>query len=194
MRTDTKIINRFLAAILALMIIIAIIPINVISASAATEDFPDDFTITVKDSTGKMIDGADIDYSVKVDGEEQSADIVSTEKGIAVINDMDTLDFSSDETVVTFDAVVSKMGYENATVDNEIITEPDGNIDIVLTEKETVKITFSVKDSVDDSPVTDANISIQGYNSVNGKIINGVFDTDLYKGELYSVNITKKGY
>lgn len=194
MRTDTKIINRFLAAILALMIIIAIIPINVISASAATEDFPDDFTITVKDSTGKMIDGADIDYSVKVDGEEQSADIVSTEKGIAVIKDMDTLDFSSDETVVTFDAVVSKMGYENTTVDNEIITEPDGNIDIVLTEKETVKVTFSVKDSVDDSPVTDANISIQGYNSVNGKIINGVFDTDLYKGELYSVNITKKGY
>ena len=194
MRTDTKIINRFLAAILALMIIIAMIPINVISASAATEDFPDNFTITVKDSKGQMIDGADIDYSVKVDGEEQLTDIVSTEKGIAVIKDMDTLDVSNDETVVTFDAVVSKKGYEKTTVDNEIITEPDGNIDILLTEKETVKITFSVKDTVDDSPVADANISIEGYNSVNGKTINGVFATDLYKNELYSVNITKKGY
>ncbi|MGN0316849.1 MAG: hypothetical protein ACI4E1_02825 [Lachnospira sp.] len=194
MRKGAKIQNRFIAAILALIIVFAMIPINAISVFAATEDFPEKFTITVKDSEGNMIDAANVVYSVKVDEVEQFSDNVKTDNGIAVIENMDTIDMSNPDTVITLSAVVSKVGYDDENVVDEVITEPDGNIDVTLIEKEIVSVSVSVKDSLNGALVTNADVSITGYCSVSGKTINGVFEANLYKGETYSVEVTKKGY
>lgn len=194
MRKSTRIQNRFLAAILALMIIIAMVPVNVISASAATEKYPDDFTITVKDSKGKAVDEATVKYSVKINGTEELSETVTTDKGIAVVKDIDTIYTTDSETVITLSATVSKIGYEDERVVDEVITEVNDNIDVILTEKDLVNISILVKDNADDSPINDASVSISGYTSVSGTTTNGVFKTNLYKDETYSISVTKKGY
>lgn len=194
MSKSTGIQNRLLAVILTLMIVIAMIPINVIPVNAATEDYPDDFTITVKDSKGQKVDEANVDYSVKVNGEKKLSGKISSEKGIAIIEKMDTLDIDNEENTVTVDAVVTKKGYEKSTVTDKPVTEANGNLDVVLNAKETVEVSFSVKDSEEENPVSDVDISINGYDTVTGKTHNGLFKTNLYKGETYSLTASKKGY
>ena len=196
MSTVTRVRNRVLAVLLTIMMIIAMIPVNMISASAATEDHQDVFTVTVKDSEKAVIDKVDIDYSVKVDGEEKLKDKVTTgTDGVAEIKDLDTLELSVDPvSEVTLDAEISKIGYEKVKLENEKIEDIKGNIDVELTAKETVTINISVNDSVSEAPVSDADIKIDGYHSLTGKSKNGTFEAVLYKGESYSLQATKKGY
>ncbi|MBQ9247983.1 MAG: hypothetical protein IJ171_05285, partial [Ruminococcus sp.] len=125
MSTVTRVRNRVLAVLLTIMMIIAMIPVNMISASAATEDHQDVFTVTVKDSEKAVIDKVDIDYSVKVDGEEKLKDKVTTgTDGVAEIKDLDTLELSVDPvSEVTLDAEISKIGYEKVKLENEKIED-----------------------------------------------------------------------
>ena len=92
MRTGLRVQNRVLAAIIALMMIIVMIPINVITVGAATEDHPDVFTITVKNAKDELIDKATVEYSVKVNDSVQLSDKTETEAGIAVVKNLETLD------------------------------------------------------------------------------------------------------
>ncbi|NLA43833.1 hypothetical protein GX865_06875, partial [Candidatus Saccharibacteria bacterium] len=65
-----QITDRVLAVVLSLLIILATIPIRVQSVEAATETYPDDYTVTVvkdKDlSTEEPIEGASVWYTVEV--------------------------------------------------------------------------------------------------------------------------------
>lgn len=194
MSTKTSFKDRFFAALLSFMLIVSMIPLNAITAFAATTEYPDSFTVTVKDTGDTMIDGASIDYSIKVDGTEQSSSSTTTVDGVAVIAEMAGIDMSDPSVVVTFSATVSKIGYNDATITDEVVTEINGNVDVVLNEKETVNITISVKDSVEDTAVNDAAIAITGYTSSNGTTANGSFVAELYKDETYNIAVTKKGY
>ena len=194
MSTKTSFKDRFFAALLSFMLIVSMIPLNAITAFAATEEYPDSFTVTVKDTGDTMIDGASIDYSIKVDGAEQANGSATTVAGVAVIAEMAGIDMSDPSVVVTFSATVSKIGYDDATVTDEVVTEINGNVDVVLNEKETVNITISVKDSVENTAVNDADVAITGYTSSNGTTANGVFVAELYKDETYTISVTKKGY
>lgn len=200
MRTETRIHKRFLAVILTLLVIIAMIPANVISVSAATEDQVDAFTIFVKDSDEQAIEKATVKYSFKVDGVESlGGEIETDEKGIAAIKaeDMKSLQesISNPDVAVTLDAEVSKIGYDDKTVNDETVTDVKGNVDIELVKKETVKISITVKDSVSEKAVSDAAISITGYNAYSGKTSGkGVFEAELYVNEKYYLEVSKKGY
>ena len=68
MSTKTSFKDRFFAALLSFMLIVSMIPLNAITAYAATEDYPENFTVTVKDSGDNAIAEATINYSIKVDG------------------------------------------------------------------------------------------------------------------------------
>lgn len=194
MRTGLRVQNRVLAAILALMMIIVMIPINVITVGAATEDHPDVFTITVKNAKDELIDKATVEYSVKVNDSVQLSDKTETEAGIAVVKNLETLDLSNPETAVSIDVIAYKTGFEKTTVENATVTDIKGNLDVKLTEKETVKISVSVTDSVNKKPISDADVEINGYHTVKEKTKNGKFEVPLYKNEKYSFAVTKNGY
>lgn len=194
MKTGLKVQNRVLAAILALMMIIVMIPINVITVGAATEEHSDVFTITVKNAKDELIDKATVEYSVKVNGSVQLSDKTETEAGIAVVKSMETLDLSNPKTVVTIDVIAYKTGFDKTTVENATVTDIKGNLDVKLTEKETVKISVSVTDSVNKKPISDADVEINGCQTVKGKTQNGKFEVSLYKNEKYSFAVMKNGY
>ena len=194
MRKETRIHNRLLAVILTLLMIIAMFPAGVISASAATEGHPDEFTITVKDSEGNPIEGAKIEYTVNKD-EENKKETATGSDGVAVIDELKDRDFPGPgDPQETLDAVVSKLGYDDYTIDEEL-TETNGNIDVVMTAKDIVTVTIKVSDSVEESSISDADVKIDGYHTVEGKTdSSGEFEAALYINEPYSISVEKKGY
>lgn len=123
-----QITDRVLAVVLSLLIILATIPIRVQSVEAATETYPDDYTVTVvkdKDlSTEEPIEGASVWYTVEVsqDGgvtwdmtvEESVTPDETDASGTVVISGVasEEGDFVADQTQVKIIYRISKDGYD----------------------------------------------------------------------------------
>ncbi|MDD4095327.1 MAG: Ig-like domain-containing protein, partial [Oscillospiraceae bacterium] len=120
--------DRVLAVLLSLLIILATIPIRVQSVEAATETYPDDYTVTVvkdKDlSTEEPIEGASVWYTVEVsqDGgvtwvmtvEESVTPDETDASGTVVISGVasEEGDFVADLTQVKITYRISMGGYD----------------------------------------------------------------------------------
>ena len=58
-RTRVKLRDRFLAALLSVLMIVAMIPVTTLQAFAATTEYPDAYTVTVTDGENS-IEGAQV--------------------------------------------------------------------------------------------------------------------------------------
>ena len=68
-RTRVKLRDRFLAALLSVLMIFAMIPVTTLQAFAATTEYPDAYTVTVKDEEGVAVESATVNvYANMSDG------------------------------------------------------------------------------------------------------------------------------
>ena len=167
----TRKTDRFLAILLTFMMVIGMLPVSVY---AGPIEFPNNFTVTVKDENGTPVSGAAVTYTLRVDGEEKLSD-QSTEptnsNGIAAI---DLSEYEENITAgnVTISVTVSKDPFfEDKTVQNEAVTDATGNIDIKLSSR-TVTVTGTVNDH-ENNPVDGAAVEFSGAEMVNPVIYTG---------------------
>lgn len=161
----TRKTDRFLAILLTFMMVIGMLPVSVY---AGPTEFPDKFTVTVKDENDTPVYGAAVTYTLKVDGEEKLSD-QSTEStnsdGIAAI-DLSVYEENITAGTVTISVTVSKDPFfEDATVQDEAVTDATGNIDITLLSR-TVTVTGTVNDH-ENNPVDGAAVEFSGAEMVN---------------------------
>ena len=156
----TRKTDRFLAILLTFMMVIGMLPVSVYAGSI---EFPNNFTVTVKDENGTPVSGAAVTYTLKVDGEEKLSD-QSTEptnsNGVAAI-DLSVYEENITAGTVTISVTVSKDPFfEDATVQDEAVTDATGNIDITLLSR-TVTVTGTVNDH-ENNPVDGAAVEFSG--------------------------------
>lgn len=156
--------ERFLAILLTLVMVIGMLPI---SAYASSTDFPDKFTVTVKDSEGTPVADAKVTYTLKVDGEakvsDQETDNPTNSNG-AVAIDLSAYeaDISGDSNVtITVTASKEPLFTEKTETDKTVSSITD-NIDITLTGR-TVTVTGTVNDH-EGAAVDGATVAFSGDN------------------------------
>lgn len=141
----TKVMDRFLSVLLALVMVIGMLPVTVFASAA---DYEGQYVITVKEQGGSAISEATIAYQIKVDGSQQTTGNVTTDAdGTAGIdlNEYQT-QIDGDQTV-TIAYTVTKSGYTTAS--GEITVESvDGTSDIQMQKEaepaEQVTVTVTV--------------------------------------------------
>lgn len=130
----TTFLNRVLAAILSLLMVITLIPLSSITTSAATENHPDYITITVRDKEGTPIPEASVEFVidsvVKGNGYITSpADLMTDEYGCVEV--MPSTDYVADDLTIT--ATITKDGYkENTLISGAAIDAADKNFEVEL--------------------------------------------------------------
>lgn len=62
MSKTKKSFDRILALLLSVMMVLAMIPVSTLTAFAATAEHPDSFTVSVKDTQGNPIEGANVQF------------------------------------------------------------------------------------------------------------------------------------
>lgn len=173
----TRIRDRVLAALLAVILLVGITPMATISVNAATVTNPDDFTITVKDNAASpsLVDGATVDYEIKLNGVSVKNGSLSTSDGEVAITDMadyiTEIEGGIDEVTISYE--VSKIDYVTANDDDVVVTDYKGNIDVTLPK-------VQVNVSVSASPVAGGTVTLNG---------SATTSLDVDKGSTVSVNI-----
>ncbi|TGY39936.1 hypothetical protein E5347_16180 [Clostridium sartagoforme] len=173
-----KITERILAGLLVLAMVVGLMPVTVFAKSNSN---PDEFTISVRDSDGIVVSGADVTYTIK-DGSSvvETGEGKTDENGYIVVANMDKyLDAITkvDGSTINISYVVSKTGYKKVETNNVPVLEVDGSIDVVL---------------IDSIPLT-AKVSVTKVGSGNVKIndaeIEGA-DTTVTKDSTIKLEIT----
>lgn len=99
MSKTKKSFDRILALLLSVMMVLAMIPVSTLTAFAATAEHPDSFTVSVKDTQGNPIEGANVQF---VNGDLEWSIYLTAQtdaNGIAV--------FDSNEIKAAFEAGVA---------------------------------------------------------------------------------------
>lgn len=156
--------DRFLAILLTLVMVIGMLPV---SAYASSEEFPDKFTVTVKDSNGAPVADAKVTYTLKVDGEakvsDKETDNPTNSNGVVAI-DLSTYEADiSGGSNVTITVTASKESlFTEKTETDKTVSSITDNIDITLTGR-TVTVTGTVNDH-DGAAVDGATVAFSGDN------------------------------
>ena len=61
-KENHKIGSRVLAAVLSILMVLSLVPMSTWNVLAATPEYPETVTITVKDKAGQALSGATVDY------------------------------------------------------------------------------------------------------------------------------------
>lgn len=130
-----KITERILAGLIALAMVVGLMPITVFAESKIN---PDKFTISVRDSDGIVVSGAEVTYTIK-DGSSvvETGEAKTDENGYIVVANMGNyLDAITkvDGSTISISYVVSKTGYKKVETNDVTVSEVNGNIDVVLTK------------------------------------------------------------
>lgn len=153
-RTSVKLRDRFLAALLSVLMIVAMIPVTTLQAFAATEDY---LTITVTDGENPIKDAS---VNIKATGEiAMNFTATTNENGVAAF---DANEISSIINAATVDPVnlsvsVEKDGYDKK--ETEITVDPNNsavNYDVVLIASAPDTATISV------TVTGDATVEVNG--------------------------------
>lgn len=169
--------NRFLAGLLAVLMIVSMLPISAITAFAMSEGTT--YTFTVTDGT-VAIENATITFSA--DGIEDIVEQTDS-MGVAEIT-------VNNGVIGTYKA--TKLGYKEAT--GEITAGTLTDIAVVMDAIPTVAVSGSVKDA-NDLPLENATIAITGYNTASTSTdVNGAFSVQLYEGQSYTATVKLDGY
>lgn len=159
--------DRFLAILLAFMMVIGMLPVSVYASSS---EFPDKFTVTVKDGNGTPVADAKVTYTLTVDGEQkvtdQETDNLTNSNGVAAIDLSDYEADISSSTETTVSVTVSKDPLFAKKTDSKVITSATDNIDVTLAGR-TVTVTGTINDH-EGAAVDGATVAFSGDN-VAGK-------------------------
>ncbi len=101
--------HRFLAILLSLMLVIAMVPAAPLEVSAATVSYPDDFTVSVTDGTSVV---ADAQVTLQDGTGSLNLSAMSGEDGVAVFSQADILAALGNLSEIQATCTVSKTGYE----------------------------------------------------------------------------------
>lgn len=123
-RVKTNLFGKSLAVIISILIIISAMPTAMFSVSAATENLPDAITISVVDTEGNPIAGADVEFDVDslLNGEKY---ISKTEKtdGNGSVSVMPSADFVENDFTLTAKVTKDKYRQKNSVNSVEITSE-----------------------------------------------------------------------
>lgn len=124
--------TRLLAALLAMMMVLSLLPSNVGIVVAATEEHPNAVTITVKDEKGNAIEGAEVECKINLIVEDTSyTQKLSTDEN-GVVEVMEANDFEVGKYEISANITTSE--YEG-TLETVAIESAEDNFEVVLERK-----------------------------------------------------------
>ena len=134
-KENHKIGSRVLAAVLSILMVLSLVPMSTWNVLAATPEYPETVTITVKDKAGQALSGATVDYKINsvINGEEyQKNTVLTDDNGVAAV--LASGDYVEND--LTICASISKDGYEtDESIKDYAINASDENYDITLKSK-----------------------------------------------------------
>lgn len=134
-KENHKIGSRVLAAVLSILMVLSLVPTSTWTVLAATPEYPETVTITVKDEAGQALSGAIVDYKINsvINGEEyQKNTVLTDDNGVAAV--LVSGDYVEND--LTICASISKDGYEtDESIKDYAINASDENYDITLKSK-----------------------------------------------------------
>ncbi len=170
--------KRILAAVLTMLLVFGMVPVSAIPVSAATTDYPEAVTVTVKDG-GNPVSGAEVSFTItdSTDAEVKKGTVTTNANGSAeILAKAEYLDG------LKINATVTKDGYENVEV-SEAISGYDADITVTINTTKITDITVSkVSRTVE---VNDALELVAG----DAVIVNG-----LKEGDKVSYQLNGKNY
>lgn len=158
-RTRVKLRDRFLAALLSVLMIFAMIPVTTLQAFAATTEYPDAYTVTVKDEEGVAVESATVNVYADL-GNDVILDLSATTdaNGTAAIDNSLIADVLAEaglgSTSVTL--TVSKDGYETHQGTVGVNASEPYHRDVTLPKEAPTKATVSV------TVTGDATVEVNG--------------------------------
>lgn len=141
-----KVTDRILAFVMVMMLVISLVPTSIFASPEYGK-----YTVTVKDESGNVIEGANLSYEISFsDGTEAfSGTGTSDEYGVVSV-DLSAYTTISDTNKASLKYSLSKEGYVSQmdVVVAEVITTVDGNYDVTMvaeiTEPEESTVTVEV--------------------------------------------------
>ena len=147
-KENRKIGSRVLAAVLSILMVLSLVPMSTWTVLAATPEYPETVTITVKDEAGQALSGATVDYKINsvINGEEyQKNTVLTDDNGVAAV--LASGDYVEND--LTICASISKDGYEtDESIKAYAINATDENYDIILKSKNIEGITVTPVNAV----------------------------------------------
>lgn len=147
-KENHKIGSRVLAAVLSILMVLSLVPMSTWTVLAATPEYPETVTITVKDEAGRALSGATVDYKINsvINGEEyQKNTVLTDDNGVAAV--LASGDYVEND--LTICASISKDGYEtDESIKDYAINASDENYDIILKSKNIEGITVTPVNAV----------------------------------------------
>ncbi len=116
--------KRILAVALTMLLVFGMVPVSAVPVSAATTEYPEAVTVTVKDGEGNPVSGAEVSYTItdSADVEIKNDKVTTNANGSAeVLAKADYKDGLKISGSVTKDGYESKSIEKNITSDNEDI-------------------------------------------------------------------------
>ena len=205
-----QIIDRFLAVLLSVMLVLSMLPTSTLSVMAATENYPNSFTVSITDGTNPL-EGVNVVLSAKEEVWSLDLNVTTDENGVAAFETSDILQALTDADIDagTIVYTASKTGYDTATDEIEItVVDLALNTGVIMSETQSVpdEYTLSVAVSGGDATVKlngveQNSITVEANEEVtveitpaDGSYIKsltvGGEDKTVTKGETYSDTIT----
>ena len=157
-RTKIRPTDRVLAILLSVLMVLAMIPLTTLHTFAATQDFPDSYTVTVTDGKN-AIEGAQVTIESSETEAELNLKSTTNANGVAAF-DVAALEdaFSGyDGSKIPVVITVQKDGYEQKT-QNETIASDNltANVDVSISTVASQQVSISV------SVIGDATVEVNG--------------------------------
>ena len=146
-RTRVKSTDRFLAILLSVLMVFAMLPMTSLTAFAATTEYPNSYTVTVKDEGGVAIEGATIKLYKEYSGNVVLDLSATTDaNGTAAIDNSKIADILSqaDLNSGTVTLTVSKEGYVTQQIETDVNANEAYHRDVKLAKEEASTATISV--------------------------------------------------
>ena len=150
-RRNGKVADRFLAILLSVMLVVAMLPSACLQTTAATADYPNSFTISVTDGTDP-VEGATVTLEAKETEWSLNLSADTDSSGVAAFSTDDIEQALTDATMTsgTITYTVSKTGYDNSS--GEVpVTTPDGlavDSTVTLTKAQTTPQQYTLSVTV----------------------------------------------
>lgn len=164
-RTRVKLRDRFLAALLSVLMIVAMIPVTTLQAFAATTEYPDAYTVTVTDGENS-IEGAQVSLVASEIMLELNA--TTDSNGVAAFAESEIYELFQyhDGSTVSATITVQKDGYDQK-VQTETLWKNNiaASASVVLTETAVAQATVSV--NVTGSATVEVNGTVQNSATVD---------------------------
>lgn len=157
-RAKVKTTDRFLAILLSVLMVFAMVPVASLHAIAATDDYPNSFTVSVTDGTTK-INGAE----VKLQNAEYGLDISAPtdNDGVAVFDTADIENVFIENTIsqISVEITISKEGYDPKVQTEELsVDNLKSNVSVTISKT----VTTPTRATINVSVIGDAAVEVNG--------------------------------